>query len=110
MGDVSGYWIVCLAFRRAVALVYLIAFISAVNQYVPLVGEHGLLPVRRIAKRVSFWDSPSLFLLFPNDRFFTAAAWTGVGLSCIALLGIAEYHLWSMVLTWAALWVLYLSF
>jgi len=90
--------------------VYLIAFAAAVNQYIPLLGERGLLPVRLFAKRVSFWESPSLFLLFPRDRVFVAAGWAGVALSCVALLGIGDHRLWSSVLVWAALWVLYLSF
>jgi hypothetical protein len=86
------------------------AFAAALNQYIPLLGERGLLPVRLFAKRVSFWESPSLFLLFPTDRVFVAAGWAGVSLSCVALLGIGDHRLWSSVLVWAALWVLYLSF
>jgi hypothetical protein len=90
--------------------VYLIAFANAVNQFVPLLGERGLLPVRRFAERVSFWDSPSLFLFAPKDRVFLAAGWAGVVLSCVALLGVADYSLWASVAVWALLWVLYLSF
>ena len=78
MGDASGYWIVCLAFRRAVALVYLIGFAAAVNQFIPLLGERGLLPVPLFARRVPFWQSPSLFLLAPKDRVFLTGAWAGV--------------------------------
>jgi len=59
---------------------------------------------------VSFWQSPSLFLLAPKDRVFLTSAWAGVLLSCAALLGIPEYRLWSSILVWAILWLLYLSF
>ena len=40
-------WITRLVFQRALALVYLIAFLVAANQFVPLLGERGLLPVPR---------------------------------------------------------------
>ena len=39
-----------------------------------------------------------------------AAGWAGVFLSCVALSGIARHALWSSVLVWTALWILYLSF
>ena len=41
----SGYWCSRWLFERALALVYFVAFLVAVNQFVPLLGEHGLLPV-----------------------------------------------------------------
>ena len=36
--------------ERGVAALYLIAFVSAVNQFPALLGEHGLLPVRRFLR------------------------------------------------------------
>ena len=39
------YWYSRLLFERALALMYLVAFIDAANQFVPLLGEHGLMPV-----------------------------------------------------------------
>jgi hypothetical protein len=54
---------------------------------------------------------PSLFYLAPKDWAFTAAAWTGVVLSALALSGISEwYSWWVSALVWALLWVIYLSF
>ncbi|HMC68770.1 MAG TPA: lipase maturation factor family protein, partial [Mycobacteriales bacterium] len=38
------YWLSRFVFERGLALVYLIAFLVAVNQFRPLLGEHGLLP------------------------------------------------------------------
>ena len=43
----SGYALSRLIFERSLALIYLIAFLCAANQFVPLLGEHGLLPVSR---------------------------------------------------------------
>ena len=41
----DNYWLTRTVFQRALALVYLIAFLNAVNQFKPLLGENGLLPV-----------------------------------------------------------------
>src|SRR4051812_23140060 len=45
--DVSGYWYSRWLFERGLAIIYLIGFVVAVNQFVPLAGEHGLLPAAR---------------------------------------------------------------
>jgi hypothetical protein len=99
------------ALQRGLALVFLIAFLNAVNQFKPLLGDRGLLPVRHFVNEVSFRDSPSLFFFAPNDTAFTIAAWLGVALSCAAVIGISEhYGAWLSMLVWALLWVLYISF
>src|ERR1051326_3311016 len=110
MIGMPGYWISRLLFEKGVALTYLIAFICAANQFVPLLGQHGLLPVPAFVRRVRFRQSPSLFFFAPSDRAFRGAAWAGIALSCVALSGISERYFWSSALVWAALWVLYLSF
>ena len=107
----SGYVLSRAAFQRGLALVYLIAFLVALNQFRPLLGEKGLLPAPAYLKQVPFSQSPSLFYLFPKDAAFTAAAWLGVGIACFALLGFSErYGLWPSILTWTLLWALYMSF
>lgn len=99
------------ALQRGLAVVFLLAFLNAVNQFKPLLGERGLLPAPQFVKEVSFRDSPSLFFFGPNDTAFTMAAWLGVLLSCAAVMGIADrYGTWLSMLVWAALWVLYISF
>src|SRR5438445_284203 len=55
-----GYWLSRLVFERALGAIYLVAFLVAVNQLRPLVGEHGLLPAPRFLRMVSFRQSPSL--------------------------------------------------
>src|SRR6266545_5268313 len=78
---ISGYVLSRLVFERALALIYLIAFIAAANQFIPLLGEHGLLPVPRYLRIVPFSATPSLFYLAPTDRAFRAAAWLGIIIS-----------------------------
>src|SRR5262245_11092338 len=107
----SEYWLSRLVFERALALIYLVAFLCAANQFIPLLGEHGLLPVPRFVQRVPFRRSPSLFYFAPTDSAFRAAAWLGVALSAIAAIGITESRGGIVhASVWAALWLLYLSF
>jgi hypothetical protein len=111
MSDAHGYGLSILAFKRALALVYLIAFIVALNQFRALVGERGLLPVPAYVKQVAFGDAPSLFHFWPKDAAFAAAAWIGIVFACLAVTGLADrYSTWLSMLVWAMLWVLYLSF
>jgi len=106
-----GYWLSRLIFERSLALIYLVAFLVAANQFVPLVGEHGLTPVSRFVRYVPFRASPSLFYFANTDNAFRAAAWAGVILSAIAVAGLADrQHALVSAALWAALWVLYLSF
>ena len=107
---ISGYALSRLVFERALALIYLVAFVAAANQFVPLLGEHGLLPVSRYVRAVPFSATPSLFYLAPTDRAFRAAAWLGIIISTGLLTGILQRWTAPAVISWAALWVLYLSF
>jgi hypothetical protein len=105
------YWISRFLFERALALVYVVAFVNAINQFVPLLGARGLLPVIRFTKTVSFRESPSLFFFWQSDTTFRAAAWCGLLLACLILTGWPQQHgAIAAALVWAALWVLYLSF
>ena len=108
---VSGYWYSRFVFERALALIYLVAFLCAANQFVPLFGEHGLMPAWRFMRYVPFRASPSLFYFAQSDAAFRAAAWLGVALSCVAFLGVVDrLHAFAPTLVWFVLWLLYLSF
>jgi hypothetical protein len=41
VADGSSYWYSRFLFERALALLYLVAFLAAAHQFVPLLGEHG---------------------------------------------------------------------
>ncbi len=109
--ELAPYWYSRFLFERGLALIYLIAFIAVVNQFIPLLGERGLLPVPRFIATVPFRLSPSLFYLRATDGVFRAAGWLGVLLSLAALVGLVHHR--SAVaagLVWGLLWLLYLSF
>jgi hypothetical protein len=107
----TEYWYSRWLFERALAGIYLFAFIAAAVQFVPLLGEHGLAPVGRWVQLVPFRSSPSLFYFFPKDAAFRAGAWLGVALSLLALSSLPQrMGAVPSAVVWAALWLLYLSF
>ena len=104
------YRLARLLVERGLGLCYLVAFLVALNQFPALLGEHGLLPVPRYLRRVSFRQAPSLFHLHYSDRFLGAVAWLGILLAAAMLLGLPQAGpLWLPMLAWLVLWVLYLS-
>jgi len=108
---VAGYWYSRFVFERALALIYLVAFLCAANQFVPLLGEHGLMPASRFVRYVPFRASPSLFFFAPGDGAFRLAAWAGVALACLAFAGAADrLHPLGPAAIWFSMWLLYLSF
>ncbi len=111
----DGYWLTRFLFQRALAVIYLVAFLVAADQFRPLAGEDGLLPIGEYVEAAEFRERPSLFYFFPGDRAIGAAAWTGVGLALVALFAgpywLPEpYPVPVSMLLWAAMWALYQSF
>jgi hypothetical protein len=105
-----GAWTGRLVFTRGIALVYLIAFVAALRQGPALLGTRGLTPVPRYLQYASWKKAPSLFHLHWSDRFFTACCGAGIGLSAIALAGLADrLPIAGWMALWLVLWVLYLS-
>ena len=109
--DYAGeLWLSRWVFHRALAAIFLIAFVSAKNQFGPLLGERGLLPVPRFVAVVPFRRAPSLFHAHDSDRFFTVVAWCSIALAVVALLGLSEAGpFWLSLLVWLALSASYLS-
>jgi Lipase maturation factor len=104
------YWLSRLVFQRALAAVYLIAFLTAARQFRALMGEQGMLPVPRFVGRVPFRGAPSVFHLHYSDRFFAGCAWTGCAVSAALLAGAdGLLPLWGAMLLWLVPWALYLS-
>ena len=83
----TDFWLTRFCFQHALGGIYLIAFLIAANQFIPLLGTLGLQPVRLFVGHVPFRRVPSLFYINCSDQFITATIWCGVGLSCFALTG-----------------------
>src|SRR4051794_32673044 len=84
------YWLSRWLFERALAAIYLIAFLVAANQFRPLLGEHGLLPVPRYLEIVPFRRAPSLFHWHYSDRFLLVVAWTGMAVAALLIAGLPQ--------------------
>src|SRR5258708_34767670 len=86
----TEFWLSRLCFQRALGSIYLIAFLIAANQFIPLLGARGLQPVRLFVRHIPFRRAPSLFYINCSDSFIAVTIWCGVGLSCFALTGFSE--------------------
>ncbi|MDX1637508.1 MAG: lipase maturation factor family protein [Balneolaceae bacterium] len=90
--------------------IYLLAFLNAFNQFPALSGSNGLLPVKPFLERVPFSKAPSIFHWRYSDTLLRVVAGSGMLLAVLALTGISESGpLWSSILVWFLLWILYLS-
>jgi Lipase maturation factor len=106
----SEYWLARFAFQRGLAFIYLMAFLVAFNQFRPLLGENGLLPVPQFLTFVNFRRAPSIFHFFYSDKFVDGISLTGILLSIVALTSLSERGpFWISIVVWSLLYVLYLS-
>ena len=107
------YWLTRFVMLRLIGGIYAVAFLVAINQIIPLIGEHGLLPVGMFLKRAShyygspsasFFHLPSLFWFSHSDGALLTLGWIGFLLSCMVIAGYAN------AISLAILWILYMSF
>jgi hypothetical protein len=112
-GNPPTYWLTRFVILRMLGATYAVAFLVAINQIVPLLGSHGLLPAGIYLRQVSnalgsagagFMRLPSLFWLSHSDTTLLTAAWIGFILSCVVVAGFANAPLLGF------LWFLYMSF
>lgn len=103
-------WITRLLLQRGMAAIYVVAFLTVLRQFKPLLGENGLLPVPAYLARVPFRKAPSIFCWKYSDRLLDVVAWIGFVLSICALCGFTEAGpIWLSIAAWLLLDVLYLS-
>lgn len=102
--------------QRGIAALYLVAFVSTLNQFRPLLGEHGLLP----APELLHWarTSPRGRLLHPTlfrhveytDRRLAALCWAGIAVAAAVVCGIPQlFTPWAPMACFLALWLGYMS-
>ena len=104
------YWLTRLVFERVLGAIYLIAFIVAINQFRPLLGERGLLPVPVFVRLVPYRQAPSIFQFHYSDRFFAVLAWLGAVVSAAVVVGVPDrLPDWVSIVVWLFLWAVYLS-
>ena len=103
-------WLARLLFTRGLGALYLVAFLSSLNQFPALLGERGLLPAPEFLRGLRFRDAPSLFHWRYSDRLLRVTAWIGIALSALVVAGVVERApLAAYVAVWLVMWALYLS-
>ena len=108
--EAPDYWLARLVIERGLGAIYAVAFLVALRQFAPLLGERGLLPVPDFVRSVPFRASPSLFHVRYSDRLLRACALTGLVLSAAVVLGIPDgLPIPLEMAVWILLWALYLS-
>jgi hypothetical protein len=105
-----GYGLSVVVFERALAVIYLVAFLAAARQNRALLGEHGMQPIRRYVQAVPFRRSPSLFFWRSSDAWLLGSAWAGAAVSAGLLVGSGDLlPRGACMALWVVPWALYLS-
>lgn len=103
--------------QRGVAALYLIAFLSSLNQFRPLLGERGLLPApellawARSSDRAGRMLRPTLFRWIRyTDRRLVALCVAGIVVSALLVAGLPQLGPpWVPMLCFLAIWFGYMS-
>ncbi|GAB3083530.1 lipase maturation factor family protein [Isoptericola nanjingensis] len=80
--------------QRGVGALLCLAFLQALGQFRPLLGDRGLLPVRRFTARVRFRDAPSLFHLHYSDRLLVVVGVLGAAGGAAVVVGLPQAGPW----------------
>ncbi|MFV4914660.1 lipase maturation factor family protein [Microbacterium lacticum] len=103
--------------ERGIAALYLVAFVSTLNQFRPLLGEHGLQP----APQLLAWarENPSRAkLLRPTlfrriaytDRRLAVLCWSGIAVAALIVAGVPQLGPpWVPMIAFLLLWGGYMS-
>ncbi|MDR2996585.1 MAG: lipase maturation factor family protein [Microbacterium sp.] len=116
----DGFAAVDFAFAREVlqggiAALYLVAFVSTLNQFRPLLGERGLLPAPELLAWVAAGKHrmrrPTLFRFIRySDRRLVALCWTGIAVAALLVAGIPQLAPpWVPMIAFLLLWLGYMS-
>jgi hypothetical protein len=108
--DANGYEFARQVLQRGVAAVYLIAFLSALAQFRPLLGERGLLPAPQYLARIAGRGVPTIFHWHYSDRFLMGVGWTGAVIAAALVAGLPQLGPpWTPLVAFGLLWVGYMS-
>ncbi|WP_426186211.1 lipase maturation factor family protein [Microbacterium sp. TWP3-1-2b2] len=103
--------------QRGIAALYLVAFVSSLNQFRPLLGEHGLLPAPALldwaatSKARGRMLHPTLFRRIRyTDRRLAMLCWAGIVIAALLIVGIPQLAPpWVPMACFLALWIGYMS-
>lgn len=103
--------------QRGIAALYLVTFVSTLNQFRPLLGERGLLPApellawARSSTRAGRLLRPTLFRYVTyTDRRLAALCGGGIAISVLLVCGIPQlFSPWASMACFLVLWLGYMS-
>lgn len=103
--------------QRGIAVLYLVAFASSLNQFRPLLGEHGLLPAPELLAWVAESPQrqrmlhPTLFRFWRyTDKRLVAICVGGIAVAVLLAAGVPQLGPpWVPMLCFLVLWGLYMS-
>lgn len=90
----SSYWLTRAFLLRGLGLIYTVAFLILTQQFIPLVGSHGILPVPLFLEQVaqeygpglpSWLNLPTLMWLDCSDAFMLGLAGAGAEPAAVAV-------------------------
>ncbi len=95
-------------YLRFLGLIYICVFLPLFFQYLGLLGENGLLPLKNFYSTAwgwkDFWQAPSVFWFSQNDSFALGLIQIGLALALLVSFG------FSNPIILLVLWILQLSF
>ncbi|HWK76787.1 lipase maturation factor family protein [Microbacterium sp.] len=103
--------------QRGIAALYVVAFVSSLNQFRPLLGERGLLPAPELldwagsSKARKRMLRPTLFTRIRyTDRRLAALCWAGIVVAASLVVGIPQFAPpWVPMICFLLLWFGYMS-
>ncbi len=108
--DAPDYEFARQVLQRGIATLYFVAFLSSLNQFPALLGEHGLLPVPRYLAGSGARRRPTLFRWRYSDRLLRCVCAAGLLISALLVAGLPQLGPpWVPLLAFLALWLLYMS-
>ncbi len=108
--DARDYEFARQVLQRGTAALYLVAFLSTMNQFPALLGERGLLPVPAFLDLARRLARPTLFRWYYSDALLKSVCWTGIGVAAVLVIGLPQTGPpWLPMLAFLVLWFLYMS-
>ncbi len=108
--DAHDFEIARQVLQRGVGAIAFVAFLSTLNQFRPLLGEHGIAPVPELLRVAPRLRGPTLFRWGYTDRRLVAVAVAGLVLAASVIAGLPQLGPpWVPMLVFLVLWILYLS-
>jgi len=108
--DAPDYEFARQVLQRGIAALYFVAFLSSLNQFPALLGDHGLLPATRYLEAVGTRGRPTLFRWRYSDRLLRWVCVAGLAISALLVAGLPQLGPpWVPLIAFLALWGLYMS-